>query len=175
MPSPAVTELLQEHVVAAMIKQARLREVVGDVAQGWSADLPTRRLTLGRRSFEIELIATEPPGSGAVTAAVLAVGARDFDAYYLAPHGENVLVLGIRDARQLVGPPSGATLASTFTNLLEAAPPLDHRRAFAHYLARPLPAVPAEIVDGRVVLTVADGVVRVAFDDDGRVSELRAE
>jgi hypothetical protein len=223
MPSQAVTELFQEHVVAAMIKQTRLRESVGDDAQGWGADVPAGRLLLGRREFASELIGSEARSSGtflwgwanpeygelgrataavrrlgadrgiaeltddleipadrldAFTASVLTAGIGDLDAYYLAPleeEGEGILALGIRDADLRVGAPAGATLASTFTNLIQSAPPFSHRRAFAHYLAQPLRNVPAKIEDGRVVMTVGDGAVRISFDDEGRIAEMRAE
>jgi hypothetical protein len=202
---PLVTELLQEHVVAAMIKQARLRDSVDESAQGWSVDVAEGRLELGSRVFGAELIGLEQgdgafhwgwedPGFGdeivgralalrdlglpteqldAFTAAVITVGVAGLDAYYLAPYEEGgVLVLGIRDDNLRVGPPAASVLASTLTNLLADAPSFDHRRAFAHYLARPLPAVRAQVDGGSVVLHAADGDVTVRFGGDGRVAAI---
>jgi hypothetical protein len=223
MPDAAVTELLQEHVVAAMIKQARLREAVGDDPQGWAVDVPGGWLRLGRREFTAELIGSEAHGNAsflwawanpefteaaapaaralrrlgeergipdlvaddeipsdridAFVAGVLATGVGDLDGYFLAPYEEEggVLALGIRDADVRVGAPSGVSVTSTFTNLIQTASPFSHRRAFAHYLARPLRTVPAEVRKGGVVLRVGDGVVTVAFDGEGRIAEMRAE
>jgi hypothetical protein len=210
--------------VAAMIKQARLRESVGESASGWSADLPTGRLRLGAREFAVEPIGTEAmandsfvwawgnpsmqdydmPATRAVralgeergipdlvddfeipvdrldafVASVLTVGIAGLDAYYLAPmdeEGAGYLALGIRDRGLRVGSATAGSLVSTFMHLLQGAPPFSYRRAFAHYLARPLPAVPAEIVGGKVVLSTGSGTVTVSFDREGRIGEIKAE
>ena len=199
-----MTELLQEHVRDVDVPRGRLRlgrrefsaELIGSEARtsntflwGWAnpeygeaaapSTLAVRRVGADRGIPELVEDSQVPTERlDAFTAAVVTVGVADLDAYYLAPYeyeGEGVLALGIRDPNLRVGPPSGTKLTSTFMNLIDAAPPFSHRRAFAHYLARPLPSAPAEMANGRVVLTVSEGVVRVSFDREGRIGDMRAE
>ena len=211
--------------MAALIRQARLREAAGDDPQGWTVDLRRGRLRLGQRELAAEPIGTEAysndtfvwawgnPGMegiatpaalavravgeerrieellddfeipldrlDAFVASVLTVGIAGLDAYLLAPYeeeGSGVLALGIRDARLLAGAPHAMSIVSAFTDMLMGTPPpFSHRRAFAHYLAAPLAAVPAEVRGGSVVLQAADGPVLVKLDREGRIAEAKAE
>lgn len=107
-------------------------------------------------------------------ASIVATGVADLDGYFLAVHGERAIAFAIRDAglRQRPIPVTG--LGSAVLEVASAVA-FDHRRAFAHYLARPLPQVPAAVEGGRAVLRGHDATVAVRFDRDGRLADVRVE
>jgi hypothetical protein len=212
-----VRELIEEHVVASLLKQERLHATLGgrhrfsmDLEEGWfeagslrvAADVVgTQSLVTGTFVWGWANPSTpDAPAAEAVrqigaergidtltsddelpeqtmhagAAALIASGVAGLDGYYLARTPERALAFGLRSSELRRRPIPVAQLPSA---LLEAASVLEFsaRRTFAHYLARPLPEVPAAIEAGRAVLRGADGAVSVSFDRDGRLGEIRAD
>ncbi len=214
-PSPALTELLQEHVIASLLKQERFRATIGTFRR-WTADLGAGTLHLGRRPYDADVVGTEsipaqtfvwgwanpstpqhdtaaalrrlgeerrvpelvddreiPTATlNAGTASMIAIGAFDLDAYYLGVDGGRGVAFALRDDELRAAPISLVHFPSSFLELASVAE-FDHRRAFAHYLARPLPAVSAAVEGGRAVLRSATETLSVSFDREGRVADLR--
>lgn len=63
--SPQLAALLEEHLVVALVKQARLQRVLGDEDHGWSADLRENRLQLAPGAvYPIDVLGTESHANG---------------------------------------------------------------------------------------------------------------
>lgn len=210
-----VRALLEEHVVASVLKQMRLEAVVGE-GFPWEVEAGTLRLAHLRcpedvictewadtetllwgwvepgapaaRSAERMRRLGEERGLGSLTtdgelsldemdagmASLIALGVADADGYFIAESAEGTVSLALRSDELRGRPVPLIPLARSF---LEVASMLafGHRRAFAHYLARPLPEVPAAVENGRAVLRGADGRAVVSFDREGRVDVIRVE
>lgn len=208
MAGGALTELLQEHVIAALLKQERFHAAIGEVER-WEADVEAGTLRLDDRTYDVGVVGTESlkartfvwgAGAGALrrlgeergvaellddreipvatlsagTAAMIALGVADLDAYFLGVAGERGVAFTIRDAALRSAPVPLEHLPSSFLEVAEVAA-FSHRRAFAHYCARPLPEVPATVEGGRAVLRAPDATLSVAFDREGRAADFRLE
>jgi hypothetical protein len=107
-------------------------------------------------------------------ASIVASGVEDLDGYFLGVDRDRAIAFAIRDAGLRARPVPVLRLASAVLEVASVVE-LGHRRAFAHYLARPLPEVPAAVEGGRAVLRGHDATAAVAFDREGRVADVRLQ
>ena len=84
------------------------------------------------------------------------------------------MAFAIRDPALRGAPVPIIHLMSSFLGVASAVA-FSHRRAFAHYLARPLAEVPAAVEGGRAGLRGRDMTVAVRVDRQGRVADVRVE
>ena len=217
MTGAAVTELLQEHVVASVLKQMRLKATLGE-SFPWHVDHDAGTLHTGHLSCPADVVGTESaatdtflwgwadPGAPSAAAServrrlgvergideltsdgahpletmdaglasLIATGVAELEGYFIAMIDDGSISFALRSEELRGRPISLFRLPSSFFEVA-AMLPFSHRRAFAHYLARPLPEVPAAIDDGRAVLRGAEGTAAVSFDREGRVAEIRVE
>jgi hypothetical protein len=107
-------------------------------------------------------------------ASLIASGVADLDCYYLATHDERTVAFAIRDEGLGRVAPALIHFSSAFLEVASVVP-FGHRRALAHYLAHPLPQLPAAVEGGRAVLRAEDTVMSLRFDHQGRMADIRVE
>jgi len=104
--------------------------------------------------------------------ALTSTGLLTADAYYRGPYNGGAAFFLLRDERLRLPPPEGARSITTISQAISSLAIVDHRAAItAYFNARGFQ--PRADGDKAVVATMAGGELRVEFDMQGRLADLR--
>ena len=161
-------DLLEEHVVVSLLKQARLQRTVGEAPEDTDLD------DLGLDAEEL------PPGDGDPDVhGLVAVGESDADAYAVVVDEDDedaaAQILLLRGGALRDAPYQPYDLPSALTALTGSGLPVDHRRALERFAERAPEPYAVTVGAAEATIEGPGGTVTVEFDEHGRIGEVRGE
>jgi Protein of unknown function (DUF4241) len=163
-----MADALEDHVVASLLKQARLERLAGDEEPSEDEG----RLVVAGMRLDVEEVAA---GDDPEIAGLVASGSAGADAFALAeaPDGERILLL--RNERLRDEPYAPEDLPNALGDLVGSNLPVEHRAALRRFADAAPPGYSVAVADDGAQIEAPGGTISLVFDDGGRITDIGGE